>query len=118
MTPNLYKTNEIMTASPEMLVIKLYEGAVRFLKLAILDIEKGNYESKSNHINKAIDILIELNVVLDTENGGEVSLNLRSLYLFCIKHLKVADSDLDTSKISQVTNILEELLSGWRSIAA
>ena len=117
-TLGLYKTNDIMTASGSTLVVKLYEGSIRFLKLAICDIEDADYESKANNINRAIDILFELNASLDMDVAPEIATNLRSLYLFCIKHTKEAGIELDTTKLNQVINILSELLSGWRSIAS
>ena len=115
-TLDLYKTNDIMTASGSTLVVRLYEGGIRFLRLAIRDIENADYESKSNNINKAIDILFELNASLDMDVAPEIAMNLRSLYLFCVKHVKEANVELDTTKLNQVINILSELLSGWRGI--
>lgn len=116
-TSDLYKTNDIMTANGISLVVKLYEGCIKFLKLAISDIENADYESKANHINRAIDILFELNASLDIDVAPEIATNLRSLYLFCIKHTKEANIELSTVKLGEVVKILSGLLSGWREIA-
>ncbi|GAI49415.1 unnamed protein product [marine sediment metagenome] len=48
--------------------------------LAVRELEKNNYEAKGRYINKAIDIINELNAVLDTDSGGEIATNLRKLY--------------------------------------
>ena len=117
-TLDLYKTNDIMTASGSTLVVRLYEGSIRFLKLAIRDIENADYESKANNINKAIDVLFELNASLDMDVAPDIAMNLRSLYLFCIKHIKEANVELDTTKLNEAINILSELLSGWKAITS
>ena len=116
-TANLYKRNEILTAGKGQIVVKLYEGAIKYLKLVIKDIESNDYESKSKHYSKAVAIIFELNQNRDMEKGGEISGNLRSLYLFMIKYLIEANLELDCNKIFKVIEILEELNQGWRAIA-
>ncbi len=113
-----YKTNAITTQSGGKLVVMLYEGAVRFLHQAIDALEKKDYVEKGRLINRAIDIVTELNTVLNMEAGGEVAQNLRKLYNFMLVHLVEANSKKDPDRIRQVIQILENLLQGWRQIAA
>ena len=58
-----YQDTTVTTQSKGRLIVMLYEGAVKFLKLAIRDAEAKDYEGKGNHINKARDIINELNAV-------------------------------------------------------
>jgi len=51
----------------------LYDGAIKFMKLAIRELEAGNYAAKGQYVNRAQDIINELNAVLDMEAGGEIS---------------------------------------------
>jgi flagellar protein FliS len=95
----------------------LYDGAIKFLKMAIEQIEAKNPEAKGKYISKAVDILFELNTVLDTEAGGEVAANLRKLYLFMGRHLTEANTEQDIGKIEEVIKLLEELNQGWKAIA-
>lgn len=111
-----YQEAAVTTQSKGKLVVMLYDGAIKFLKLAIKEIGAGNPEEKSKYLSKAIDILFELNAVLDMEAGGEVAMNLRSLYLFMGRHLTEANTKQDTQKIEEVIKLLEELNKGWKAI--
>jgi flagellar protein FliS len=113
-----YQQTAIATASKGRLIIMLYEAAIKFMKLAINEIEAQNYVAKGQYINKAQDIIHELNVALDMEVGGEIASNLRKLYLFMIRRLSEANSKCDTQKICEVIALMEELNKGWKAIAS
>ena len=112
----IYKETAITTQTPGRLIVMLYDGAIKFLKLAIKEIEAKNPEAKGNYISRAIDILFELNAVLDMEAGGEVAMNLRKLYFFMSRHLTQANIKQDTGKIEEVIGLLEELNQSWKAI--
>ncbi|MHC4075679.1 MAG: flagellar export chaperone FliS [Planctomycetota bacterium] len=111
-----YQETSVTTQNKGKIVVMLYDGAIKFLKMAIKEIEAGNAEEKGKYISKAIDILFELNAVLDTEAGGEVAENLRKLYLFMGRHLTEANTEQDIGKINEVIKLLEELNQGWKVI--
>ena len=113
----IYQETSITTQSKGRLVVMLYEGAIKFLKQAIREIEASNPEGKGKLIGKAQDIISELNTVLDIEAGGEVAMNLRKLYLFMNRHLNQANIKQSTEKIKEVIELLEELNQGWKAIA-
>ncbi|MCD4832148.1 MAG: flagellar export chaperone FliS [Anaerohalosphaeraceae bacterium] len=114
---NIYQEVAITSQSRGRIVVMLYEGAIKFLKLAINEIKLGNSETKGNYINKAVDIIAELNAVLDMETGGEVAVNLRKLYIFMNTHLSQANAEQSSEMIDDVIRILEELNRGWKEIA-
>jgi flagellar secretion chaperone FliS len=95
----------------------LYEGAIKFLRLAIKKLDEKDYAGKGYYINKAQDVINELNAVLNMEAGGEMATNLRTLYVFMIRHLSEANIKKSPAMIQEVIDLLEELLQGWRSIA-
>ncbi|MDT8301760.1 MAG: flagellar export chaperone FliS [Sedimentisphaerales bacterium] len=111
-----YQDNAVTTQSKGRLIVMLYDGAIRFLRLAIKEIENNNYEAKGRYINKAIDILNELNVVLDMDAGGEIAGNLRKLYIFMINRLSQANIKSDPEQIRDVIKLMEELNSSWKAI--
>jgi flagellar protein FliS len=111
-----YQDNAVTTQSKGRLIVMLYDGAIRFSRLAIKEIENNNYEAKGRYINKAIDILNELNVVLDMDAGGEIAGNLRKLYVFMINRLSQANVQNDTQLIRDVIKLMEELNSSWKAI--
>ena len=112
-----YQETAITSQTRGKLIVMLYDGAIKFLKLAIKEIESKDPEAKGEYISKAIDIIFELNTVLDTEAGGEIAMNLRKLYLFMGRHLTEANAKQDIGKIEEVINLLEDLNQSWKAIA-
>jgi flagellar protein FliS len=113
----VYKETSVTTQSKGRLVVMLYDGAIKFMKLAINGLETGDIEAKNRYINKAIDIVNELNAVLNTQDGGEIAANLRKLYLFMSNRLAEANIKRDPQRIREVISLMEELNQGWKAIA-
>lgn len=111
-----YQQNAVATQSPGRIIVLLYDGAVKFLTQAIAEIKAGNTNEKGVLINKAIEIIIELNLSLNLETGGEVGENLRSLYNFMAEQLNKANASQDTRAITEVISLLSELNEAWRAI--
>ncbi len=112
-----YKDNEVSTQNKGRLIVLLYEGAIKFMKLAIKELEAGNQEAKGRYINRAVDIITELNAILDMEQGGEIAANLRKLYTFMNERLVQANIKRDPNMIRDVMKLMEELNQGWKVIA-
>ena len=60
-----YNRNKILTASPAELTLMLYEGAIKFCNIAIIAIEKKEYEKANVNIKKAENIITEFKVTLN-----------------------------------------------------
>ena len=112
-----YKDTFVTTQSKGRLIVLLYEGAIKFMKLAIQELEAGNYLAKGQYINRAQDIINELNAVLDRNAGGEIAENLCKLYCFVNTRLSEANIKRDPQMIREVISIMEELNQGWKTIA-
>ena len=112
-----YQDNAVTTQSRGRLVVLLYEGAIKFMKLAVREIEANNYEAKGRYINKAQDIINELNAVLDMDAGGAIASNLRRLYLYMNKRLCEANIKRDPQIIREVIGLMEELNQSWKAIS-
>lgn len=113
-----YQETAITTQTQGRIVVLLYEGAIKFLKLAIREIEAQNWGEKGKYILRATDIINELNAVLDMETGGDIAANLRRLYAFMIRHLGQANIKRDPKMIQEIITLLEELNEAWKSITA
>ncbi len=113
-----YHENTISTQSRGRLIVLLYEGAIKFLRQAIAELEKENFAKKGEYITKAIDIVNELNACLDVDGGGEVAQNLRGLYHFMARQLQEANLNRDPQRIEEVISLLEELNVSWKAITA
>jgi len=112
-----YHDTSVSTQSKGRLIVLLYDGAIKFMKLAIEEIEARNYEAKGRYIARAQDIIDELNAVLDVDAGGEIAANLRKIYLFMSNHLSKANTECDPQMIREVITMMEELNESWKTIA-
>lgn len=113
---SVYQEVAVNTQSKGRLIVLLYDGAIKFMKLAIEELEAGNYEAKGAYIARAQDIINELNAVLDTDSGGEIASNLRSLYLFLNNRLSEANTKREPQMIREVIALMEELNKSWKAI--
>jgi len=112
-----YHSAAVTTQSKGRLIVLLYEGAIKFMKLAIKELEANNYEAKGRYINRAQDIINELNAVLDMDAGGEIAANLRRIYCFVSDHLSKANIKRDPQMIREVITLMEELNQSWKAVA-
>ena len=112
-----YQENRVTTQTPGRVVVMLYEGAVKFLNQAVRELEEGKFIEKGKSINRAVDIIQELNVTLNMEAGGEIARNLRQLYAFMLERLFKANMKKDPDMIREVIGLLEGLNDGWKAVA-
>jgi flagellar protein FliS len=108
-----YKTTQIQSASKEKILLLLYEGAIKFVKKAILACESKDIAERGTNIGRAYDIIMELNNTLDHKVGGEVSIKLEQLYMFITDNLTKANVTGDPKHLNEVLKILNILYDGW-----
>ena len=112
-----YQKANTLTTDKGKMVVLLYDGAINFLQRAKHCIQKEDVPGKCNNINRASDIIQELNFSLDTEAGGELAQTLRRLYLFMNRQLVQAKIDHDgTKQMDEVIGLLKPLNDAWRTI--
>ena len=111
-----YKQVQVKTASKEKLLIMLYQGCIKFLRLAKKSIEKEDIQGANNYIIRSQDIIRELMNTLDREKGGEIATNLYSLYDFMNRQLIEANVNKDVEKLEIVEDMMLELLDSWKQI--
>lgn len=113
-----YTENDISTQQRAKLIVMLYEGAIKFLKIAKDKLDEGDYALKGVYIGKAQDIVAELNNCLNVEAGPQIANDLRALYNFMYGHLTEANIQRDPAKIDDCIKILNELRQTWEQVAA
>jgi flagellar protein FliS len=112
-----YQNQQIMTASPAMLVFMLYEKAIGCLKEAIKSIESGEIERRWKANKKAMEIIDHMRVTLDFEAGGEIAANLDGIYSYLLRELPNVDLKNDPAPARDGIKLLEPLCDSWRQIA-
>jgi len=103
--------------SKEKILLMLYEGAVRFLKLASMGIDEKNAKIRGENISKVIGILTELDCALDRKAGGELVENLSGLYRYMVDRLTHANVKNDPDALDEVERLLTELKDGFEGAA-
>ncbi|TGN13417.1 flagellar export chaperone FliS [Leptospira ilyithenensis] len=113
---NEYKANEISTVSQIKLIVMLFDGAIRFLGIAMDNMNPRKYDVVNNHIIKAQDIITELLLSLNMEEGKEVANGLLSLYIYLKKRLLEANMKKDKQIVEECIKILTELKTSWEEL--
>jgi flagellar protein FliS len=111
---NQYKQTAVKTANRGQILLMLYEGAIKNVKMATIAIERKDVAQKGLYIGKAHDIINELTATLDFEVGGEIARNLERLYNFIVEQLVKANLESSKEPLAAVQKILETLLEGWK----
>lgn len=112
-----YKQTSVETASPEKLIIMLYDGAVKFLNQAKVGMGSGNIEETNIALKKTQDIISELMLGLNME-AGEIARNLFNLYDYFQRRLVEANTKKDINLIDEILGYLVELRDTWVEAAA
>lgn len=108
-----YKNTSVQSASKEKILLMLYEGAIRFIKQAMVAIDKKDIAERGMNIGRAFDIVMELNNTLNFEVGGDLALRLEQLYMFVTDQLTQANIKNDKVPLQHALKTMETLYSGW-----
>lgn len=113
---NQYKQTSIDTASPEKLLIMLYDGAIKFINQAKIFMNEGNIEKTNHALTKTQDIINELMVTLNMD-VGDIAHQLYNLYDYFRQRLIEANIKKDVLILDEIANHLVELRSAWAEAA-
>lgn len=116
-----YTRQAVMTANPVKLVCLLYDGAIRFMEKARLDMHKGASADIGQSISRAYAIISELRVTLDPTAGNgrakPIATELERLYTFVLDQLVKANIERSESKLNHALQVMKTLKEGWEGIA-
>ena len=110
---SMYNQVNINSTSPNKIILMLYDACINFTKKAIEYTELNDIKNKNIYANKAREIIVGFNDVLNMDAGGEIATNLRSLYLFLNPHLMEANWHNDTEKLNEVVKLMSNLRDAW-----
>ena len=108
-----YRKTQVETASPEALILMLYDGALRFMNQAEIAFEEKNLEQISNLLLRVQAIFAELMTALDKEQGGEIAVNLERLYVFFLEKLGEANVKKDLKPMLEIKPLIQNLRNTW-----
>ena len=108
-----YKRTQIETASPEALILMLYDGALKFMAQAEIAFEDKNVEQISNLLLRVQAIFTELLTSLDKDKGGEIANNLERLYVFFLEKLGESNINKDVKPLKEIRPLVVDLRNTW-----
>ncbi len=109
-----YLVQKVMSAKPEELTMMLYEGMIKFIKLAKIGVEKKNVPQTNENSIKAQNIVAELSSTLD--KNFEFADDWCALYEFIETELFHGNIDKDIQRFDNALEIAEELAYTWREV--
>ena len=115
---NEYRQNEVATSSQGKLIVIMYEGALKFVALAIEGIDNQDLSKKGLYINKTHDIINELSCALDMKKGGDVAQKLESLYQYILHQLTLTNIKSDRKALESIVNVITPLMEAWKELLA
>lgn len=117
---NSYRKIATQTAPPGQLVLMLYDGAIRFLDRSLSGFECDDPAEANmtinNNLQRAIDILRELNISLNMEQGGEFAQTLRRLYDYFDQRIWESNLQKRPDGVKEVIRHLTVLRDAWASM--
>lgn len=107
-----YQQNSVMTASPQELTLMLYNGCIKFIKLARKGMIEKDFEEKNVNLIKAQAIVQELRVTLDQDI--EISTNMAHLYEYMYNRLVEANMKNEFEILSEVEGYIVDMRDAWK----
>ena len=109
---NSYKQQDVMTASPGELTLRLFKGGIKNLKLFKQDVEKKDYGAANMHSQKTQNIIVELMRSLDMRYN--VAKQLLPLYTFLLDTIVNSNVKKDIEQADIAIQMLSELQDTWQ----
>lgn len=108
----------VEAASPEQLIVMLYEGAISAMYAAKSAFSEGNLASRGASLSKAIAIIDEgLRGSLNLEAGGEIAQNLSNLYEYISNRLLYANLKSHEASVDEALKLMIDLRQAWEQVS-
>ncbi len=98
------------------IVLMMYDGAIGYLRRAMIYAEMGDSKNHNILVNKTRDVIAELNGGLDEAIGGDFAIKLRQLYNFMREHLASSIHTQNKQAIEDVIKILSSIRDSWQEV--
>ena len=109
-----YSNNKVTTASPAELTLMLYEGAIKFCNQAKKEMEAGEYGKGIKCIQKARNIIVELQTTLDFKYP--VARDFDRLYTYFFHLMIQCTTKQDMEALEELLVQLRDLRDIWKEI--
>lgn len=108
---NVYKQQQILTATPEQLILMLYNGCIKFINESAAAMNNNDVEKAHNACIRAQDIVAELVASLNMEYP--ISHELATLYEYVSHELITANLKKETEHLDNAKMVITNIREGW-----
>lgn len=109
-----YQRQKILTATPAELTLMLYDGAIKFLNIAIMAIEKKDFEKAHNNIMKTQRIIDEFRATLNFKYP--IAAEFEKVYEYISRRLVWANVKKDVEIIEECLGHLRGMRDTWKEV--
>jgi flagellar protein FliS len=109
-----YANNKIMMASPAELTLMLYDGAIKFVNIAMDAIDQKDVEKAHNNIRKADLIIEEFQITLN--HKYEVAKDFDQVYKYIRERLLWVNVKKDKEILEEVQEHLHTMRDTWKEV--
>lgn len=109
-----YSARKVETASPAELTLMLYEGAIKFCNIAASAIERKDYEKANLNIQKARNIVVELQSTLNHKYA--VAKEFDVIYDYIFHRLVDANMKKDSEALEAALVQLRDMRDAWKEV--
>lgn len=113
-----YQKTSVTTAKPDKILLMLYEGCIKFIRVAKLKLQEKKIAEKGKNISKALAIVSELINTLDHDIGGQLARDLETLYMFMMDKLIEANLKNSAEDLEVVERLLSTLHEAWVDVVS
>ncbi len=112
-----YLGDSVSTASPQQLLVMLYDRLALDLERGLTALSERDHEAANEQLQHAQAIVLELlsSLQVDAWEGGP---RLAALYNWLVGEMVQANLRLDANRISSCRQVVEPLRDAWRQAAA
>lgn len=115
---NTYYQTHVQSQSPLELVVLLYDGMLRFMRVAAEAIERNDLAAKGAAVSRALAIVGELQGSLNTQQGKDVAAGLDGLYTYVTGRLTDANVRNDSTPVHESIRLMTPLRDAWAAVAS
>lgn len=109
-------SRQIQEASPAQLHAMLLGIGQKFLGLAINAMNEQDVSSKSRHLSRVSEIILELESRINHEGGGELAVNLSRIYGWWNDVLFDASQKNQPDRLLPLLNQMAEMQASWEAL--
>jgi flagellar protein FliS len=109
-----YQQHALASSNPIELVVALYDGAIRFLRQAIVAVEANDPGGRRQSVKRVLDIYLHLQSRLRYDVDSRVATILSQFYLEMFRYTLLASSANSREGFERIISHVAQVRDAWR----